>query len=662
MMQRDFLPYGPTPINWWNGYYTSRPRLKEYCRYLDSIQRSAEFIYTWARSSSKDLLSNSEWESLFKKLESVRHVQGIMQHHDAITGTMREHVLLDYYQMIYGATDDAVSVIETLSPMITSLPNVLPEDFTVVVPGSKITLSEVNEYPKFLILHNSLPWNRLEMISVDLDSPLVSVFDVSTNEYLSSSVLPPTPKYINGGKEQSGYRLFFENNIPAVGFKIVILYKDHQRQFSDINVYSSNNLWKDGWNVDTMPGIKTHDISKTIYLQNDDIRVDFDNNGGISKVTQKNEMNSPSMSLSKNYWQYASDSAWDNHYTFKALDSGTEIKSNSGFYYIKTPLVEQLFKKVNDLFWERTTIFKNQNYIKITDMIGKPERGRNYVARYSTSMISDGHFYTDDSGLEIVQRTYNSSDIYSGNYYPMIYSSFIREKDIPFNSNPFRQLSIVTDRTHGITSPSKGTFDLMLHRNTLQPHGNGEKMEDWNMVEIDSWLLITKEDNYNRQQFSMRLNFPIERIYFTNDNDNIIGSGSFLKEEFPSDIFLMNLEYNREDKEDIAVRVNNLRQKNIFELKEIDEYLDYHNSYSNLVENINLNELFYGVKSIEERSLSLNQKIEDCKRHHWHSHNEPMHDFMFGDSILQYAGEVIDDTISLPPLAIRSFFINFKKD
>jgi len=39
---KDFFPYHAGPVNWWTGYYTSRPAFKKMLRDADHIQRVAE--------------------------------------------------------------------------------------------------------------------------------------------------------------------------------------------------------------------------------------------------------------------------------------------------------------------------------------------------------------------------------------------------------------------------------------------------------------------------------------------------------------------------------------------------------------------------------------------------------------------------------------------
>ena len=71
----DFLPYQAGPVNWWNGYYTTRPVYKKACRLQDNKLRSAEILYAWASSLDKNRILDQS----FPMLLDSRIVNGIMQ-------------------------------------------------------------------------------------------------------------------------------------------------------------------------------------------------------------------------------------------------------------------------------------------------------------------------------------------------------------------------------------------------------------------------------------------------------------------------------------------------------------------------------------------------------------------------------------------------------
>jgi hypothetical protein len=116
----SFFPYVPNPKQGaWSGYFTSRPILKGASRVSENLLHAAEILYIKASNA----LSNMMKSDLWNQLEISRQGCGIVQHHDAITGTecrkeegcsgtnqvVGSHdVLGDYLQMLKNA-DKATS-------------------------------------------------------------------------------------------------------------------------------------------------------------------------------------------------------------------------------------------------------------------------------------------------------------------------------------------------------------------------------------------------------------------------------------------------------------------------------------------------------------------------------------------------------------------------
>lgn len=100
----------------WTGYYSSFPALKYALRKLDTSLRHAEIlaVLATAQAASKEAnltsglngfgdtsKASDKWEAA---LGWGRHTQGIMQHHDAITGTGGSACDVEYHNMISNAT------------------------------------------------------------------------------------------------------------------------------------------------------------------------------------------------------------------------------------------------------------------------------------------------------------------------------------------------------------------------------------------------------------------------------------------------------------------------------------------------------------------------------------------------------------------------------
>ena len=78
----DFFPYSDCPHCFWTGYFTSRASFKRFERVASSFLLAARQIRALASSNS----------TLFPLEDAV----GIAQHHDAVSGTAKQHVADDY--------------------------------------------------------------------------------------------------------------------------------------------------------------------------------------------------------------------------------------------------------------------------------------------------------------------------------------------------------------------------------------------------------------------------------------------------------------------------------------------------------------------------------------------------------------------------------------
>jgi hypothetical protein len=89
----DFFPYSDMKLDYWTGFFTSRP-------YLKGISRDARiYINTASELLINHLMSNRigvDVKAYIDSLYSIKKEQSIAQHHDGVTGTGREEVSKDY--------------------------------------------------------------------------------------------------------------------------------------------------------------------------------------------------------------------------------------------------------------------------------------------------------------------------------------------------------------------------------------------------------------------------------------------------------------------------------------------------------------------------------------------------------------------------------------
>uniref|UniRef100_A0A6G1SA06 Lysosomal alpha-mannosidase n=1 Tax=Aceria tosichella TaxID=561515 RepID=A0A6G1SA06_9ACAR len=109
----DFMPYDSSSTVWWSGYFASRPSVKLIERdtanllQLTRMLSLADLLRTSSTLSTRDK-RNGGWIDGVRSHESkclryLWEVLGDLQHHDAITGTEKQHVTDDYERRVSDA-------------------------------------------------------------------------------------------------------------------------------------------------------------------------------------------------------------------------------------------------------------------------------------------------------------------------------------------------------------------------------------------------------------------------------------------------------------------------------------------------------------------------------------------------------------------------------
>jgi len=108
--QDDFMPYVDIPHAFWSGYYTSRSSFKQ------QIRAYGQRLQTVRKVLSKMLLEkpsyfNYTFKDFAVNLDQYEEVAGILQHHDAVSGTAKQTVTQNYINMLLCATNDINEVL-----------------------------------------------------------------------------------------------------------------------------------------------------------------------------------------------------------------------------------------------------------------------------------------------------------------------------------------------------------------------------------------------------------------------------------------------------------------------------------------------------------------------------------------------------------------------
>lgn len=189
----DFFTYADRDDHYWSGYFTSRPYYKRMDRILMNFLRSAEMLHSW-----------SNWDGSFgmdKRLENARRALSIFQHHDGVSGTGKDYVMKDYDSMMIEGIKNCKFVMQQAVYKLLTQSNIYQADpsFTYFniddsrSAGNEDSRSVIiigDEVPfKYIVVHNSLPRERNELVEFHIAKPFVSVTDPEGN-VINAQVAP----------------------------------------------------------------------------------------------------------------------------------------------------------------------------------------------------------------------------------------------------------------------------------------------------------------------------------------------------------------------------------------------------------------------------------------------------------------------------------------
>lgn len=107
-------------------------------------------------------------------------------------------------------------------------------------------------------------------------------------------------------------------------------------------------------------------------------------------------------------------------------------------------------------------IYKNEKYAEFQWVVGPIPNGFEIITKFDTDIESNGVFYTDSNGREMMKRRRDHRDTWkltlaepvSGNYYPVTTKIAIEDAN--------RRFAILTDRSQGGSSMDDGSIELMV--------------------------------------------------------------------------------------------------------------------------------------------------------------------------------------------------------
>ncbi|KAI4387891.1 hypothetical protein MLD38_000281 [Melastoma candidum] len=665
----DYFPYADRENAYWTGYFTSRPALKRYVRILSGYYlaaRQLEFFQGRSDSGPKtDLLADA---------------LAIAQHHDAVSGTSKQHVANDYAKRLaLGYAEAEALVSSSLASLLESKsfskkgnPSTKLEQCPLLnisyCPPSEADLSHGKTLT--VVIYNPLGWKRQDLIQIPVKTEDISVLDSEGKEVVSQLV-PIPDAYLNlrsyhakiflGNtvNDAPKYWLVFSVSVPPLGF----------------NTYFISAAKGGAGSAKSRVSTIQRGEKSSVDIGQGSLAVTFSSEaGGITHYdNKKSTLMEP---VQQSYSFYTSfngtekDTQASGAYIFRPNNSYVISQGQAPLTVVHGPLVEEVHQRINPWIYQITRLGKGKEHVEVEFLVGPiPDSdhvGKEVVTQISTSMQTNKTFYTDASGRDFLKRVRDYRADWdlkvdqpaAGNYYPINLGIFLEDGK--------KEFSVLVDRSFGGSSLRDGQVELMLHRRLFHDDGRGvdEALNETTCAEKKCQGLIVQGKYYFRfdrlgegarwrRSFGQEIYSPLLLAFAEQDGDHWSStrrttfSGIDASYALPDNVAILTLQ-------DLGDKKVLLRLAHLYEIGE-DKDLSQ-------IASIELRKLFPGkqIGKVSEMSLSANQERSEMekKRLVWQVEGEK------GEDGKALRGGPIDPNnlvVNIAPMEIRTFVVQFKE-
>ncbi|XP_017492694.1 PREDICTED: lysosomal alpha-mannosidase-like, partial [Rhagoletis zephyria] len=456
----DFFPYASDPHSYWTGYFTSRAALKLQERVGASILQTGKIV---------EVLSKPP-HTFKRQLIALKEEMGIMQHHDAVAGTEKQHVSDDYSKRLTKAVSgvqqgiaqalrvlyNGTAVGGTFCPQLNASSCPITEtaaNFTVTLinPLAMELANQTVRFPvkegvRYTVTDLATPSAKIPFAVVDIPEPVQKLAERK------------------GGKSKVELVVRLPLIPPLSLVNLAVQEVVGKQEVSQKKTSAANAV-----------------------LKGRHMSVHFDDKGAISKVTLADGTTSVSFKNEFHFYKGIEDRARNSGaYIFRPA----EQKPTPAAHVVEATLhgtaefteVHQTFSVdwISQVVRLVPSVDGTEDVLEFEWIVGPipvavDHIGKELVTRYVTDLNSGNRFKTDANARQLLTRQVDFrpswklevTEPVSGNYYPV--NSMIVLED----AQKKLSMAVLVDRSQGGTSMAPGVAELMLHRRLLHDDGKG---------------------------------------------------------------------------------------------------------------------------------------------------------------------------------------------
>ncbi|XP_056875511.1 alpha-mannosidase 2 isoform X1 [Takifugu flavidus] len=505
----DFFTYADRDDHYWSGYFTSRPFYKRLDRTLESILRATEIIFSITLADMRRFRGDDHpadsfpAQQLFNHLTTARRNLGLFQHHDGITGTARDPVVVDYGTRLFHSILNLRQVLQSSAHWLLlmdkkkylndqSKPFLLMDD--VIAAQDALPLKQplsLSDKPRTLVIFNPTEQFRTSVISVFIDSPDANVVEAETGLPVDAQISAVWAEPSRASTQ--AFQLDFVAELPPLALVIYHVTEasvgsSYRAQYTFLHHSKTAPVQAQHFQVSHLDGAAA---SAYLSLSNKHVQIwSSPETGLLQKVRLQSGL---VRQVQVQFLWYGTRASQEKSgaYLFLPSNEGARLYSSSEPPLVRVsrgPVYSDITSHFQH-FTHRVRLYHLDVHagrsLEISNLVDiRSEVNHELAMRLVTDVASGNHFHTDLNGFQMQQRRTLSKLPLQANFYPMTSAAFLQD--------PSSRLTLLSAQSQGVASLKPGELEVMLDR-TLQQDDNrglGQGVTDNKLTESLYHLLL----------------------------------------------------------------------------------------------------------------------------------------------------------------------------
>ncbi|KAL5986035.1 hypothetical protein ACLOJK_028025 [Asimina triloba] len=501
----DYFPYADSANAYWTGFFTSRPALKRYTRMLSGYYLAARQLEFIAGKRSPGPNTFSLGDAL-----------GIVQHHDAVTGTAKQHTTNDYAKRLaLGASENKLPVLDLRKEQVTDFCQLLNISYcppTEEIPENKSLNSLASLTPLFqvVVAYNPLGWLRIDIVKipvsdgnhvvrdsegnlieaqyVDLDNDTIKLRNFYTKAYLGVS-----PKQV------PKYWLLFRVAVPPLGWNTYFISKVGEEvvqgsgSMSVVETSQNETLVVGPGDLKMSFSLTSGQLKRVINYKTGEQPKTIIQKGrkGASGLRQRVRFQNSRSKLKDVFWkltQVKKSQSTISEYNCSNASGGYTYTAKLPLVPLKIvrgPLVDEVYQQFSPWIYQVTRLYKEKDHAEFEFTIGPipvdDSVGKEVITKLTANTATDKTFYTDSNGRDFLKRVRDYRQDWplqvtqpvAGNYYPVVHTRSSKKFKVTIHLNrkthtlfPISMKSLSQLNLGMYTSDGKSELSVLVDRAT----------------------------------------------------------------------------------------------------------------------------------------------------------------------------------------------------